>query len=167
MKQIVSETQPLCEKCGRPALVHVTNEIGHEGMVRHYCMECAGRQDQIPRRGDRRLNRGLVLMLLGTFTLTFSLFADQIGFGQSPGFGWKQDITLVLGVVLVGVGTLVRASTLFLMGGIIAVLALLADWLHLGSKRGFGYEQTLGTILGFLFLLAGIVRIMRADDRLK
>jgi hypothetical protein len=141
--------------------VHITNEIGQEGQVRHYCLACAARMDRPRPRPYRRLNRSAILILLGLSTLAFSLFADQIGFGRGRGFGWKQDIVLVVGLILLAGGTLVRASTLFVFGALLAILALLADLLRLGDVRGFGYKQQAGTVMGLLLIVAGVLRVRR------
>ncbi len=45
------------------------------------------------------------LMLAAGVVLAFvSIFADQIGVGATPGFGWKQKLGLLAGVALVALG---------------------------------------------------------------
>jgi hypothetical protein len=107
---------------------------------------------------ERSLNRGAILICVGVFTLAITLFADQIGFGQESGFGWKQDIALALGAILVAAGALLRIATLLVIGVIIAVLTLLADWLRLGSVEGFGLKQLTGSLLGVVLIVAGLYR---------
>lgn len=47
----------------------------------------------------------LIFMLVGAFLALASAFADQIGLGApASGFGWKQLLGLVAGVVLAVVG---------------------------------------------------------------
>lgn len=46
----------------------------------------------------------LVVLVLGILLALVSLFADAIGVGGEPGFGWKQTLGLVVGVGLVALG---------------------------------------------------------------
>ena len=45
----------------------------------------------------------LVILVVGVLLALASLFADAIGIGGEPGFGWKQTAGLVVGLVLVWV----------------------------------------------------------------
>lgn len=40
------------------------------------------------------------VLVVGVLLALISIFADQIGLGTTPGFGWKQTLGLVVGVVL-------------------------------------------------------------------
>ena len=40
------------------------------------------------------------MLVVGILLALVSIFADQIGLGATPGFGWKQTLGLVVGVVL-------------------------------------------------------------------
>ena len=44
------------------------------------------------------------LILLGILVAFASLFADALGLGGSPTFGWKQVLGLVVGLALVAYG---------------------------------------------------------------
>ena len=45
------------------------------------------------------------LMLVVGIVLAFvSIFADRIGLGAMPGFGWKQTIGLLIGVAAIALG---------------------------------------------------------------
>jgi hypothetical protein len=46
---------------------------------------------------------GSVLVLVGVLLVIISVLADSIGIGV-PGFGWKQLVGLVVGVVLAATG---------------------------------------------------------------
>jgi uncharacterized membrane protein len=48
--------------------------------------------------------RTWLVLVVGALLALISIFADQIGLGAMPGFGWKQTLGLVIGVVLVGLG---------------------------------------------------------------
>jgi len=41
---------------------------------------------------------------LGVLVILVSVFADAIGLGREPGFGWKQWVGLAVGVAIVIVG---------------------------------------------------------------
>jgi hypothetical protein len=41
------------------------------------------------------------LIILGLVIIVLSAFADALGYGQQPGFGWKQTLGVVIGVALV------------------------------------------------------------------
>jgi hypothetical protein len=46
----------------------------------------------------------LVIVVLGVLLALVSIFADALGLGGQPGFGWKQVIGLVVGLALVAAG---------------------------------------------------------------
>jgi len=45
----------------------------------------------------------LVMLLVGVLLALVSVFADALGIGGEPGFGYKQAAGLVVGLVLVAV----------------------------------------------------------------
>jgi hypothetical protein len=48
--------------------------------------------------------RAWIVMALGALLVLISLFADQLGLGRHPGFGWKQALVLISGVAVILVG---------------------------------------------------------------
>lgn len=46
----------------------------------------------------------LVMVVVGVLLALVSIFADPLGVGGDPGFGYKQGAGLVIGVVLVVIG---------------------------------------------------------------
>ena len=42
-----------------------------------------------------------LVLAVGFLLALISLFADAIGVGATPGFGWKQTLGLAVGVVLI------------------------------------------------------------------
>jgi hypothetical protein len=49
-------------------------------------------------------NWAVVLMAVGVVLALVSIFADPLGVGGDPGFGYKQGAGLVVGVVLAVIG---------------------------------------------------------------
>ena len=49
---------------------------------------------------------------LGVLLVLVSLFADPLGLGSHPGFGWKQGLVLIIGaaVIMIGVYLLPRGK---------------------------------------------------------
>jgi hypothetical protein len=41
------------------------------------------------------------LMIVGILIVLISVLADPLGLGRSPGFGWKQGLGVVIGVVVI------------------------------------------------------------------
>jgi uncharacterized membrane protein len=46
----------------------------------------------------------LVILVVGIVVTLLSVFADALGVGRTPGFGWKQSLGVLIGVVLIGLG---------------------------------------------------------------
>ena len=46
----------------------------------------------------------LIILVLGILLALVSLFADPLGVGGTPGFGWKQTLGLAVGVALAALG---------------------------------------------------------------
>ena len=49
-------------------------------------------------------------LIAGVLIVLVSALADQIGIGQYPGFGWRQVLGIVLGLVLVWRGFMWRRN---------------------------------------------------------
>lgn len=52
--------------------------------------------------------RSTIALVVGGLLALLALLADTIGIGRVPGFGWKQAITLVVGLALIGAGWFLR-----------------------------------------------------------
>jgi hypothetical protein len=50
----------------------------------------------------------LILIVVGVIILLVSLFADQIGIGGYPGFGFKQMIGTIIGLVIIIIGLILQ-----------------------------------------------------------
>jgi hypothetical protein len=94
-------------------------------------------------------------MSLGCVVLLISLFADQLRFGHSEGFGPKQEIGLGIAVVCVFTAALLRVPTLMVIGILAGGLTILADILRFGQEEGFGWQQMLGVAVGGTLVLCG------------
>lgn len=53
------------------------------------------------------------------------------------------------------------------LGAILALLAGLADVIGIGNRSGFGWQQTLGVVLGVLAVAAGLWWAMRKPAEKK
>jgi uncharacterized membrane protein len=51
-----------------------------------------------------------LLIVVGGILAVVSAFADPLGVGGEPGFGWKQTLGLIVGVVLAIVGVWRRSK---------------------------------------------------------
>lgn len=154
----MSAGKTTCEKCGEPAIVHITGSDA--GPTRHLCLQCAAEEDVAPQR-ERVLNFVVILIVVGLFILFISVLADSLGFGDIEGFGWKQMIGLVLGVTLVLAGGLMRVPTITVVGLMITGITLLADWLGFGSSEGFGIQQVCGVLFGSALVVVGLTKAGR------
>lgn len=51
---------------------------------------------------------GFVLTVVGIIVLLLSLFADLIGIGGYPGIGIKQVVGIIIGVLIIGIGSILH-----------------------------------------------------------
>jgi uncharacterized membrane protein len=51
-----------------------------------------------------------VLIGIGAIVVLIALLADPLGLGKSAGFGWKQGLGVVLGIVIILAGFYLRRS---------------------------------------------------------
>ena len=56
---------------------------------------------------------------------------------------------------------------LVVVGVVIAVVSLIADYVGIGSRPGLGWQQLLGTAIGIILLLVGIWMTMRKPIQKK
>lgn len=151
-----------CEVCGERAIIQIRNVLGGEVSVRYLCMECAEEEDRAaPVR--REINRGVVLVTTGLYVLVISVFADQLGFGSADEFGWKQWVGMIVAGVCVLAGGLMRVPTLMAAGALLGVTTLAADWLGIGDRAGFGWQQALGAAVGAMLIAIGVALARRGN----
>jgi len=50
------------------------------------------------------MNRSVMFLVAGVLLFLVSLTADAIGIGEGTGFGWKQIVGAVVGVVTAAIG---------------------------------------------------------------
>jgi len=145
---------PRCEVCGEPARVHISNEQADGTRLRHLCLQCAAKVDDIVPR-NQLLNVAAILLVVGAFILMLSLFADILALGQHDGFGWQQQLGLTLAAILVMTAAVMQTPTVLVIGLMIGSITILADRLGLGSSSGFGVKQITGSALGVILIVAG------------
>jgi hypothetical protein len=51
-----------------------------------------------------------VLIGIGAIVVLIALFADPLGLGKSAGFGWKQGLGVIIGIVVILAGALSAAT---------------------------------------------------------
>ena len=51
-----------------------------------------------------RRGSGLIVLVIGALLALVSLFADALGIGGEPGFGYKQAAGVLIGVVVAAIG---------------------------------------------------------------
>lgn len=49
-----------------------------------------------------------VLIGIGAIVVLIALFADPLGLGKSAGFGWKQGLGVIIGIVVILAGLYLR-----------------------------------------------------------
>ncbi len=49
-----------------------------------------------------------IVLGVGVLVVLVSLFADPLGLGRHPGFGWLQGLGVIIGAVVVGAGLYLR-----------------------------------------------------------
>jgi hypothetical protein len=153
----------VCRRCGAPLTPADAKPQPPGAIETSLCPQCAS--DAASARSLQRggLNAAAVLLSVGAFVLFMSALADWFAFGSAEGFGWKQLLGLGLGGILFLTGAVTRVPTLFVIGLIFGLLALLADWLGFGSAPGFGWHQISGCVLGGVLITLGLLRARRSD----
>jgi hypothetical protein len=59
----------------------------------------------------RREQTGFVVVGAGVIAVLLAILADPIGIGGADGFGWKQIVLLVVGVILAILGAVAVSRT--------------------------------------------------------
>lgn len=157
----MSQSRAVCERCGKPAIVHIGSERATEPIIHHFCIPCAEIENATAQEEEVFLDGTAILVVIGLYILLISAFADEVAFGGHAGFGWKQIAGTLIGVILVGAGAATRIPTLVLIGLITGSLTIVADWVGYGSHPGFGFQQQIGSILGLGMMLYGLIRAWR------
>ena len=55
---------------------------------------------------------GWIVIGAGILVVVISLFADLLGLGRSPGFGWRQTLGVIAGALIVLLGVSLRRGKL-------------------------------------------------------
>ena len=157
-KALMSKAATVCEQCGAPANVHITDLAAGVPGMRHLCRLCADDSYTGVERVTPRVRSALaaVIITVGLYIVALSTLADILEFGGSAGFGLMQSAGLIVAGIILLLGAITKAPALLIIGLITGVLALLADWLAFGSSTGFGWQQKTGTVLGLALTLVGV-----------
>lgn len=161
-----------CECCGQPARLHILEDYaGGQPRLRHYCLPCGAHWSASisPVAHDKPRPGTIVLVGLAGLTMFLvGLFADYLAPGN-PGFGWHQRTGLILGLSLTGVGVVLRAQLIALLGVFVLGASLTADWIGVARGAGIGWKQQAFMYVGLLITLASAVlkwiRIRMASAR--
>lgn len=159
------DPEAACEMCGAPLRLPAQGRGGLERAIPLLCSACAEEESASYRPRSRGLHRAAILLSVGGFVLTLSIFADWLQFGRSRGFGWHQFAGVGLAGVLLLIGAVMRVATVSVIGVIVGGLAILADWLGFGNAEGFGAHQKAGVLAGVLLIVVGLLvaRLARGE----
>ena len=128
-------------------------------MLRAFCLACA---DSTPAReaaagtGRTRVAMRACLVTAGIFLMMVGALGDHLGIHGTPGFGWHQQLGVLLGALLLVCGGLLRIDLVAVIGAMIVALSAGADWLGLGNNDGFGWKQEGAVLSGFMLALVGL-----------
>lgn len=143
-----SDTMPACNCCGE----YFEEAADARSST---CPACRQKYGHSPRPN---VASAAVMLVVGTYTLVLSLFADWLSIGSKDGFGWRQWLGMLLAFVLVISGALTRVTAILVMGLLIGGVTILADVLKLGDSSGFGWQQIAGSMVGLVMIGLGVVR---------
>ncbi len=154
-----------CEACGAPAIVHISDVNDGVATMQHFCAACVDAMEQ--HHSSRRRTRGdaAVIIVVGAMITLMSLLADVLQFGSNAGFGRQQRHGVTICLILLVLGAIARARTLFTIGLAGTILSLLADQFAFGNAEGFGRQQILGSLLGIAMILSGFWWVKRSERR--
>jgi hypothetical protein len=110
---------------------------------------------------------GIALLAVGVILLIISLAADVIGIGNWAGFGLRQFVGTISGVILAVVGFVLISGiiknrktagiALLVAGVILLIISLAADVIGIGNSTGFGLGQIAGAVVGVIAAVLGFV----------
>src|SRR5262249_25480995 len=108
-----------------------------------------------------------LMMALGLLIGGSVLIFDVAWIGGQSGFGWHQQMAVVVGALLILIGALLRIDVIGLIGALSLVLAACGDFIGMGGPPGVPWTQCI--LVGGAALLAatGLVirRFQKPDER--
>ncbi len=164
----VGKSSDSCQTCGQPVRVRILKGYtGGKPMLEHFCSKCADEaqvtiRTTLDESAKQRLSIGALLIFAGLFVGIIGVFGDYLGIEGHSGFGWHQQVGIVLATVFVLVGSLFRVDTLAVVGVVAFGLSVFADLFGLTSAPGIGWKQQLATSIGIAIVLTGILLKRRA-----
>ncbi len=102
---------------------------------------------------------------LGLFLVLGALYLDQIRGAQTSLLGLYQIVATIIGYMIIGIGVTVALqhhgarrsvrNILFVGGGVITFVSILADYVGAATPPGFDRFQSLGLVVGLLVVGIG------------
>ncbi len=156
------EKSERCQVCG--GIVHVRFLKGYRDgkpVVDRFCFKCVDEQPEHLLVNDRkpvcgRLNFGSMEIFVGLLMIALGIGGDYLGISGSIGFGWYQQLGVVLGVLFLALGTIFQIEFIFFSGTVIFVLSAFADVFSLSGQGGIGWKQQLVVFAGLATMLLGL-----------
>jgi len=159
-------TRATCELCGEMARVLVLEGYAAgQPILRRFCLQCAAAAvpaEHDPRARGPRIGVHVLLALVGLVLCVVGLGGDFLIPERHSGFGWHQQLGILLGTLLLVFGLFLRTDVIALGGSFLLVAAGCADWFGLTQGVGVGWKQQYMIVAGALCLcIAGALRIRR------
>ena len=138
----------VCDVCGQPARVHILEGYQQGQPVhRRFCLRCA--PEAPPWNSERGFQHGKLRLsiLIGATGIglgALALLADHfIPMRTSAGFGWHKGGGLVIGALLLLIGTLSRADLIAIGGLLLFGASCFAGLFGWAQSPGIGWKQQL------------------------
>jgi hypothetical protein len=113
-----------------------------------------------------RVGLHVLVALAGLVLCVVGLFGDYLVPPAYPGFGWHQQLGVVIGALMLLIGLLLRVEVVAFAGAFLLGASVSADWLRLTRGVGIGWKQQAMIAVGALCLLiAWTVRRLAAAQR--
>lgn len=159
-----------CELCGETARVLVLEGYAAgQPILRRFCLRCAAAAEpaeHASRARSPRIGLHVLLALVGLVLCVVGLGGDFLIPERHSGFGWHQQLGVLLGTLLLVFGLFLRTDVIALGGSFLLVAAGCADWFGLTQGGGVGWKQQYMIAAGTLCLcIAGALRVRRSLRR--
>jgi len=147
-----------CPVCRTESFVPVLSEgPGGDRVLRRFCRECERRTAAAVRVGQYEIALGLARLLVyaGVALGLLAFVADYLGVSGHSGFGWRQVTGTEVGFLVLAVGVLTRRMAPVVIGLLLLVVSLGADFWSLGRAPGIGWREEFALAVATALILAG------------